>query len=188
MAQLGHADAKKRSSDMVLEVAQLPGDRWIVLDQRSWRTGVSGIQTEEVIRAREAGSWSWLRSFQQSEPERWLWLQVVPFASSADAHAAIASVRSALLPNPRAKVSVEREGVLDGSTVGLPHPWVFEQQTKGPSGVSNALYVADTEETVLYVVACSSLDGGWEWPEVGDLAALQSERIRARLGPNANGD
>ena len=83
----------------------LAGDGWRVIDERSWRRGLSGKE-DWAVRARDAGLLTAWRSFEQGEGERWMWAQVTGLMSEVDAEGALAVLPDRFLRNARADVEV----------------------------------------------------------------------------------
>ena len=124
-AQIGPEKGKAASLGMLLEVTELPGYGWKMLDERTWRT----------IRAKEIGSITAWRSFCRGNPDQAIWVQVVPFASTVDAEAAVKDTRASLLPNLRQNVKIVTERKIeDSDTSGIEDPFVFEQVTELAGG------------------------------------------------------
>lgn len=77
---------------MLLTAADLPSGPWRQLDQRTWRTGAGDPSTGRARRAGEIGSVTAWRSFRHADRDGWLWEQVSPLASPADAGVALGDV------------------------------------------------------------------------------------------------
>jgi hypothetical protein len=163
---------------MLIEASDLPGDSWRQLDERTWRAGEADPDIGWAQRAKQAGSVTAWRSFEQPAASRWLWIQMSPLASPDDADAALDDVPGRMLKNHRAEVEVVSEQEI--SPPSVPHAsrvWAYTQETRGRRGSGEALYLATRVDDVLAVTAASGQDGGWSWPDVIAIATLQCTRI-----------
>jgi len=180
LAQIGPKAARHESLSMLLEPSQLPGAGWTLLDQRSWRTGFTSKPSEAARRARHARRFSAIRSFELAAASRWVWVEVMPFATAADAEAALPSLPTLFVSNPRAKVTVTGERRLEPDEIAemADYPFVYEQTTSGEHGPSASRYAAGTVRHVVFIVATSAFGEGWSWTEVASVAASQVAGIR----------
>jgi len=181
-AQIGAKPHGLDSRLMLLQPDDLPGETWRVLDERTWRTGSVGQQSDWARRARGAKSITAWRSFEQVGAQRWLWCEVVPLVSPEDAVAALSAVPDMTLRNQHAKVRITgRRDVAMPPPPGSDHAWAREETTEGPHGVGTALYLAWPYHRVLNVIACSGGHDRWNWPQVQALGATQTARVEAVL-------
>ena len=180
LAQIGPQAARRESLSMLLETSQLPGAGWAVLDQRSWRTGFTSKTGEAARRARRARRFSAIRSFELAAESRWVWVEVMPFATAADAEAVLPRLPTLIVSNPRAKVTVTGERRLGPDEVAdmAEYPFVYEQATSGEQGPSASRYAAGTVGHVVFIVATSEYGEGWAWAEVASVAEPLVARIR----------
>ena len=84
MAQLGGRRGGGQALTHLVEPADLPGEGWTVMDQRTWRTGVLPT-TDWQRQARIAGCIPAWRLFEQTGAKRWPWIQAAPVADAASA-------------------------------------------------------------------------------------------------------
>ena len=134
-AQLGRKPGKERVLSLLLEVPDLPGDRWAVKDQRTWRTGQTSHPSEAAVRARAAGSITAWRSFEQKGISRGLWVQVTPAVSGEDAQAFVKDMPNRFVKNPGALVGVRSERTIEGTQIpGADDIWCYEQETTALKG------------------------------------------------------
>jgi hypothetical protein len=162
----------------VLTPDSLPGAGWRMLEQRAWRTGEGGADEPWARRARDAQLLTGWRSFEQPAASRWLWVQVTPLVSTADALAALRVVPDRFLANTRAEVTVT--SARDVTLVTFDRQsggWAYEQTTRGPRGDGVALYLATAVGSTLAVFAASGHASAWTWPQLVDVARLQIERL-----------
>lgn len=90
------------SRNTCLPARDVPGGPWAVVGQRTYRTGASGSPSEVVDRARAMRSVTSVRAYQETGRAD-LFLQVIPFASTQDARAAVDELRALPRSVPRAK-------------------------------------------------------------------------------------
>jgi hypothetical protein len=175
-AQLGRKPGGGDLLRRLLSDDDLPGETWGMVDERTWRTGVTA-STPWGDRAREAGSVSAWRSFLDQAKRREVWLEVMPLASAADARTALRGIGDLTLRNLRATVRVVDESDIDIEPfVGASAVWAHEYHTVGPGGHAASLMLAGAVENFV-VIVCASGQPGWDWPSVSDLAALQAPRL-----------
>lgn len=175
-----HVSAKRTASEFerVLNVDSLGGGSWKVLDQRAWKTGQSSADEPWALRARQAKLITVWRSFEQSSPSRWLWVQVTPLASPSDADAALHVIPDRLLANARAEVKVvSAHDVKPFSVSGHLVGWAHEQKTSGPTGAGVALHMALVIGSTLAVLAASGDTDSWTWDELRRIASSQAELL-----------
>lgn len=146
------------------------------MDERTWRTGMSGPATAWGRRARAAGSVTARRSFELAA-RRWCWVQVVPLASEPDALSALEGVGDRMLRNLRSEVTVVREqDVQIDPFPGAAQVWAHEQHTSGPTGAGIAKMLAAATGTHLIVVSVSG-SPEWEWNAIAGLAHRQAALV-----------
>lgn len=170
--------AAKLHLSQLISTEDFPGTGWRVIDERAWRTGTSGAEAAWASRAKAAGLVTAWRSFEQKTPERWVWIQVTPLATEADAQDALHAVPDRFLGNVRSDVTVvdgedAEPVVVDGSSAG----WAHEQRTSSRRGDGIALCSAFVVGRSLVVLAASGFEGSWTWAEVGQAAQIQAARL-----------
>jgi len=177
LSQLGPKPQGVETRLRLIDVLDLPGTGWKVVDQRIWRTGHQKPNEPWAQRAAASGSVTAWRSFRASD--RWLWTQLVPLASAADSQAALRAVPAGALKNRRAMVVVESESEAPGIAVeGADATWAYEQRTSGHHAAGTTLLLAWTVEAHLVVSAASGRPD-WRWDELAAIAAKQRERLTA---------
>jgi hypothetical protein len=180
MAKLSRHPGKKRSLDMLLLESELPGHSWKRLDEKIWRTGVLSPRPEWSQRARSAGSFTCIRSFEQASPSRWMWTEVIPYVSSTDAESALADAFNNTLRNPRANVTVTSTQEIEGWSIeGTTSHRLLEMQTSGPHGDGATQTVAANVEGVLSVMAFAAQSGTWASFDIVTLVSAQAATIRS---------
>jgi hypothetical protein len=182
VSQVGLKTGKKTSLEMLLDKSDLVDDGWRMLDERTWRTGISEPNSERSTRAREIGSITAWRSFSRTNPDQAIWAQVVPFSSTGDAAMAVTDANASLLPSLRQKVTITSEKAIDVVSIeGIDDPWVFEQHTTTAHGPSCTKIVGGRIEQIVILIACSGTDEGWLWPDVYAVVSSQTEKVRRYL-------
>src|SRR5258708_31209538 len=88
-AQLMPKPGARQVLARVVTVDDLPGGGWSVIDERTWRTGVSGWATEGGKRARAARSVTACRSFEAVARRQGSWAQAMPLVSELDSLSAL---------------------------------------------------------------------------------------------------
>lgn len=178
MAQLAPKPGARRALGRVVTADDLPGSDWTVLDQRTWRTGMSGPATEWGRRARAARSVTAYRSF-QAALRQGCWVQVMPLASESDALSAIKEVGDRLIRNPQSRGTMLREQDVEIDLFpGAGRVWAHEMHTTGPlgDGVTRILAAAVS----LYVIAVATYGSpGWTWDAVITVARRQAAELLA---------
>jgi hypothetical protein len=176
LAQIGSKPGGKEMLARLLTANSLPGPGWRKLDERTWRTGISNEAWAQ--RAREAGSITAWRSFEQLGELKWVWIEAVPLVTNAD----VVETMSGILQ--RGLRNLNGEGKLtaseDVTLAAAPVPgrtWAHLQEAIGPKGESENLYFAWAVGTTHMVIACTGQRGAWTWDAIGDLARQQSERL-----------
>ena len=178
-AQLAPKPGARQVLARVVTVDDLPGGGWSVIDERTWRTGVSGWATEWGKRARAAGSVTAWCSFEAVAGRQGCWVQVVPLVSELDALSALEEAGDRALRNLRSKVTVLREHDVDIEAFpGASRVWAHEQHTSGPGGEGVAKMLAAASGACLIVVSASG-PPQWAWDSVVSIARRQAELLSA---------
>jgi hypothetical protein len=162
---------------MLLEKHELPGDGWKVTGGRTWRPGYGANPNERYQRANRTGEFIALRFFEQSDSGRWLWTQVMPFASPLDAIEALSDLPDIVKGNPQRSVTMTKT-IEDQSIESVTHSLFFEQSSTGIEGPGVERFVAGSIERVVFTVACSKFNEAWPWSEVSVIAVNQANKIR----------
>ena len=183
LAQLGRKPEKDKSIAVLISADGLPSDGWKVLDQRTWRIGSVGSSTPWGDRAHEAGGIVAWRSFAQGE-SRWLWTQVLPYASPEDADSALQALPGpgSFMKNLRSQVqpTAEPRLLLDFEIPNTDGSLAIEQETDGPRGPTASRIAAGRVGSTVFACAFSGVEP-WPWTEVVEIAALQARQIRDEL-------
>ena len=174
--QLGPKPGSKQNLQMLVTEAEIPGEGWTVIDQRTWRTGVTTPSAAWVARARAVGSITGWRSFQSRN--RYLWVQMVPTDSAEDAVEVLHALPGRGLRNRRAQVRVEAEREVTPPAIeGADHTWAQEQDTAGHPLAGVTRMLAWTIGNRIFCMAASG-QPDWAWDELAVIATRQNSRIR----------
>lgn len=177
LSQLGRKPQGAETLRSLIEVFDLPGAGWEVVDQRTWRTGRQQPNEPWAKRAAASGSVTAWRSFRAAD--RWLWTQLVPLASASDSQTALRTLPAGSLKNRQATVVVESESEVPGIAVaGADVTWAYQQHTSGHRSAGTTLLLAWTTGPHL-VVSSASGQPAWNWDELTTLAARQRARLTA---------
>ena len=177
VAQLGGKAGKRDVLASLLGCGDLPGGPWQIVDERTWRTGVTGPSTPWGERARQAGSLTAWRSFRDATASRWAWVQVAPLASAEDANDALTGIGERALINLRAEVRLVSESDMPIEPfTGASAVWAREQHTEGRDGPGVVLMLAGAVSERLLVL-CLSGSPAWDWQSASELAAVQAARL-----------
>jgi hypothetical protein len=180
-SQIGSAAKRKRSLSMLLMTSDLPGSGWRTLRQLARRVGFENTMGDISRRCRESGEFWALRSFQH-DPERGLFVQVIPYPSPSDAtEAGVISGTSSGAQNRNVVVLAEQT-ITDLEVPGVDDVLVWEHHTQ-PRGKSTGYqrFIKGRVDNVQFVVSGGASGAGWAWEELVALATAQALRIRAVL-------
>ena len=193
VAEVGIRRSERRwSKSTLLNPTELPGGGWSIRSERSWRVGVgfAGARphTDEGSRARRAGCVVAWRSFDDSTAPRWLWVEVVPLVSEADAVSYVATGLDQLVPDSRpTHKPVDLRSVEGFDITGLSHPRAWEAATTDQQGRGFARVVTGHVGHVVFICQCSWHENGWTWQEASSVVMLQAGKIRSCLAERPGG-
>jgi len=177
VAQLGRKPGKRDVLAALVGCGDLPGGPWRVVDQRTWRSGVTGPSTPWGERARQAGSVTAWRSFRDATASRRAWVQVTPLASAQDASDALTGIGERTLLNVNSKVRLVSEtDVHIEPFTGASAAWAREQHTESGAGPGVVLMLAGAVSECLMVM-CLSGTPAWDWQSASELASVQAARL-----------
>jgi hypothetical protein len=182
MANLfGSSPEKRDALARLLTVADLPGNGWRKMSEKTWRTGHKGEKTEWARRASEAGSLTAFRSLQHRGVRQWVWSQMTPLVSVEDAHLEFERIKERGVHNSGAvRVRDEKEVAVD-LFPGASRIWAHEQTTMGLIGQgSNKLLAAAVGNSV--IVVCSSGSPVVTWTTMAGLAGKLGQRVPRDFG------
>ena len=177
-AKVGSKRGAERTFRILPEVSDLDGEGWKVLDEKRWRTGRMGNVSDWGVRARQAGSVTAWRSFEQTGASRWMWTEAIPLASEADSSAAVSDMQGRFIRNPRAQVHVVGGKVVtDLAVPGTVASWAYEQNVTGKVGEGACFYLAGATNSFVFVVSASGIADTWTWDQVKSVANIIVSRI-----------
>ena len=166
-----------------MDVGDLPGQGWTVVEERTWPTGQLDAASQKSRRARNAGGITVWRSLDQAETSRSFWTEVVPYASAADAELSLQQVPRFFVGEAGPDETIVSEQVITGQVVpGVTNTWLFEKAATGPVGDRVARFVAGIVEHILFIDSCSGQVESWTWADLIGLAAVHAERVGRSLG------
>jgi hypothetical protein len=171
----------------------LPGDGWVVVEERSWRTGTMDPDSAKSRRARASDCTTAWRSLAQPNPVRRAWVEVVPYATAADAEVSLGQTPRFFVGQAAAGVTITDEHVVDEQAIcdlAKEHavssrsggPWLFEQSATGPDGDTVTRYVGVTVDRAMCLTCCAGAPATWSWGEVLGVAASLADGVRRRFG------
>jgi hypothetical protein len=122
-----------------------------------------------------------IRSFTNPESTRWLWIEVLPLASTTDAQLMVPELHRGFVPNP-AKVKVlHEEKVASQDVPEVAEPWFYEQRTIGRMGPGTGRFIGGNIVDVVFLVAASGRGEGWPWADVIAIASAQAVKLKRAL-------
>jgi len=174
-SSIGPKPGKRASLDFLVERDELPGDGWRQIDERTWRTGESGSDAGWAQRARERKSITGWRSFESKPTPRWVWVQVVPLASTDDAREALAVAPSMTVANARFKGEVTTSVEFEPPPVaGAFETWANISEITLNGNTAVAVTVAAVLGSALVVVSFSAPEEGFSGDDVNEVMAAQA--------------
>ena len=177
-AQLGRKPKREESFAILIDKDQLAGDHWRKIDERSWRTGVSESESAEIARAKEFGSITAWRSFEQPSLKRWLWVEVIPFETPEDAIVGASLIGQNLLSNSRSSSQLLTENPVADSRFGpLGIVWAVEQNVSGQLGTGSVFLLSGASANVVFAMSLSGPQGSLDWSDIIEIASTQVEII-----------
>ena len=145
-------------------------------EERSWPTGQLDATRGKSRRAAAMGGMTaWRKLAGPDHVEGWV--EVVPYASVADALVArqeIAGYFVGVVPDGG---SIVEERVVDRPVAGLVDPWVLDKTTAGPAGERRARTVVGAVGSVLVLTCLAGPVDRWTWDDVVGLAVRQVDRV-----------
>jgi hypothetical protein len=190
IAQIGRPSARKSSLAMLVEPTDLPGGGWRTIGERSFRIGFR-IGASEVARsARHTGAFASSRYFEQAPAmSRYCWLEVMPYASAADAKSVLPDLETSIVRDPRTEATgVGRRIEPQEAPEVADYPFVYETPISGRNGPSTPRMVGGIVAHVVFVVSCSEAGPGWSWSEVAPVGAAQALKIRTILDASSQSE
>ncbi len=175
-----------RSFAALLAPADLPASGWEVVEERSWPTGLLDPASDKSKRALDGGGVTAWRKFGREGSGDSAWVEVVPYATDADAAVSLQQVpRFFVGVVAPGEAVVEERAVGDHRMPDVPETWVYEKWTTSAGGEVRARFVAGAVGRALFLVCLAGPAEYWAWAEVRRLASGQAERLaRALDGPS----
>jgi hypothetical protein len=185
LAQFGKSGKKRLSVSMLVDVSELPGDGWELKVERSWRVGKDGHRDEASIRAKQRGLFVAMRTFEQHDVSRWIYVKVIPMASREDALLVAPETNLELLATRKSDARVHSEiGVSLDIEVDMNEARATEYFVSDSNGAGVYRCVVGSVGHVVAVICCSGLGEGWTWQDIGLVINAQVLKIRnVKAGP-----
>jgi hypothetical protein len=182
LGQIGRSSERKRSLDMLVTTADLPGSGWRQGQEIAWRSGIGSKSAPTARRAYKSGSFTALRRFWKDDPPLGLFVQLIPVATCEDAEYEVRNVRRALVPNRKRDLVRESEnevGTID--TPGVENPLVWEHLNARDDRRGYERFVSARVENVTFLVSAAAWGDGYSWDSLGAIVSAQATKIRVRL-------
>ncbi|HEV3361835.1 MAG TPA: hypothetical protein VG247_33910 [Pseudonocardiaceae bacterium] len=180
IANLWSSPARRDALARLLTSADLPGSGWRKMSEKTWPTGAKGPATEWSERARAAGSLTAFRSLQNRGVRQWIWTQMTPLVSMADAHAELERMRERGLRTQGAvRVHSEKDVAVD-LFAGSTRIWAHEQRVTGLFGNGTNKLLAAVVGTSVIVVSSSGTEV-ITWSAMAGLAVKLGQRVPTEL-------
>jgi hypothetical protein len=165
---------------MLISESDLPGSEWALRDERVFRLGMLGEQTDWGVRARRSGNFAATRSFAQDSTHSWILTEVLPFVSAEDAILALRNWSTDnMWKNTKFRGElVEEHELADPSGPGVDAVRIFLQETVTPAARGYVLHAVATIDSVLLFVGVSRPDAPVNLGEIKPVIATQAAKIR----------
>jgi hypothetical protein len=183
-AQRGNSKSKEFASSLMIRPEELPGPNWIVQKERRWRTGATGVPSNEVLdRAHDDGTFTIWTIFGTIDGQKNVWIELIPLRSEEDAKWLVPRFRSVLQSNPEAAQNQISESTVDESFVPYRgEAWCWESLTEDSKGTVIQRVLGGRVENIAFVVACSTYGDTSSWEEVATIATTVNANIHSKLG------
>jgi hypothetical protein len=177
----GSSPEKRDALARLLTRDDLPSTGWRTMSQKTWRTGAKGERTEWARRAGDAGSLTAFRSLQNRGVRQWIWSQMTPLVSMADAHDEFERIKArGVSTGASVRVHDEKDVAVDLFS-GATRIWAHEQTVTGLFGRgSNKLLAAVVASSV--IVVCSSGSPVITWNTMAGFAVKLGQRVPVNFG------
>jgi hypothetical protein len=153
-------------------------EQWRITSQRASRTGSGRPVTEEMRRARAAGSISVLRTFRNEQKALTFWMSLTPYATTADAQAKLRTIPESLLVKPFWKVLEHTED--SAPPLVAERSLRYRETVRGPRGrVATTTIVAGTVGELVFVMDFSAArSSSWSTVDIDSMSVAQVLRLR----------
>ena len=167
------------SRNACLPAAELPGGPWSARGGRTYRTGATGRTSEVLSRARETGSVTCVRAYQEVGRADLL-LQVIPFASPEDVRVGLSELRALPRTMPQSKGLSdvgELRTVAAPEVAGTTHVEAAEQPFVLDGEHSRTLTVWCVAGSTVVVAALGGRAEAVRWPQLVSIVERQAAAL-----------
>jgi hypothetical protein len=174
---------KATARAMLLTPGDFPDASWRQQWTRTRPMGTTGEDFAKRIQYKRPERFSAWRAFTGRDPQRWLWNQVLVFASSEDAVALLPTIMEKSIRNPRYKQLVIRANVKEEFFLeGFDGTWAHETLSTGSKGRTLWCLLAGAFRNIVCVTSYSALGEDAKWDDLEMLCQIQRSRILSVLG------
>lgn len=138
-------------------------------------------ENERTVRARTAGGFIALRSFELAKTSKSLLTQIFPFSSTDDAESATPDRLAILRDRKIDKIVVSEERTIDGEVIGGNRALYFERFHTHDGDPCVARSIVGNVGHVGFTITGSERPDGWTWTELTSVAQAQAQRIQKKL-------
>jgi hypothetical protein len=181
IGQIGRPSKRRYSLGLLLTPAEVLEPGWEQVKERSWRMGMGRRFGKISSRARRSGSFTAIRMYKNGIADCRMWIQVSPYASTADAHTMVTqdiSLEGHRNPNIQ---RLSKQVIDDIEVPSLEDVSTWELHTARDGRTGYQRIVAGRVDSVVIEAACSGPDSGWPWADVVAVATAQATKIRECL-------
>jgi hypothetical protein len=171
---------KRKLRSLLLNIKDIPAERFDVRENRSWPTAMWGSDDEIISRARDVHSITVWRVMRNARSARSICLQLTPFANREDAESILPGFTGGLRGMPMAQRMEYRSVTLENITFeGLTKYVTVERSSTDSKRPVRTLFLAGVEDRFVFSVEfLSREDNTWSWDEAAHLIKLQVRKIR----------
>lgn len=180
IGQVGPKSGKQESLDLLLGPKELPGEGWSMEKVLTYRGVPARIPDEITRRARKSGCVAALGFYKSDLSSKKVIVTVAPLASVVDAELWKATFEERMGDARKSsRGSNESQFVRDLKMANGDQVTGMEQELSGGNfeGRNNKDIACNVDNYGIQV-ACSGLDGGWNWQEVLAVISFQSAKIK----------
>jgi hypothetical protein len=172
---------KKELRSLLLNIKDVPSAGFDIRTNRSFRTGRAVKDNHEVLRRTlEMRSVTVSRTMRNSRSRRALTVEVISFATHADAETSLTSVRSDLRVMPGTPEMDCNEANLEHALEGVSRHVALELNAVEPSRKFGMLVFAGVYGAYEFVLVFGSQAEMWTWGEALPIIEHQVQKFRQR--------
>jgi hypothetical protein len=165
---------------MLLNIKDVPTENFDRRENRSFLTGAGGKNNDDVVkRAREMSSLTVWRMMRSSRSSRSLWVELIPFATRADAEISLTRILGDLRGAPLAPRMNNRTVTLENLFLeGVSNYVAMEQSSINEKKGIQELILAGVIDRYEFGMGFGSEDEYWTWDEAVPVIQLQIQKVR----------